>query len=183
MKRGCEARKARSKAGSFEKSGGFGNAPWREGEDQDRDRHREVEELLDEERRGDGRVARARDGRAGEEEPHDVAAAGRHDGVEAVAGEVGAPDALEPEPLVGIGGAQDVERRARPHRQVGEEQRHGEASGPQRTAATLAAKSPTASKKAEKESPIVPRRATPPEARWWVPRPARAGKPPMGCRA
>ena len=40
------------------------------------------------------------------------------------------------------------------------------ASGPQRTAATLAAKSPTASKKAEKESPIVPRRATPPQARW-----------------
>ena len=28
MKRGCEAKKARSKAGSFEKSGGLGNAPW-----------------------------------------------------------------------------------------------------------------------------------------------------------
>ena len=27
MKRGCEAKNARSKAGSFEKSGGFGNAP------------------------------------------------------------------------------------------------------------------------------------------------------------
>ena len=27
MKRGCEARKARSNAGSDEKSGGFGNAP------------------------------------------------------------------------------------------------------------------------------------------------------------
>ena len=27
MKRGCEARKARSKAGSDEKSGGLGNAP------------------------------------------------------------------------------------------------------------------------------------------------------------
>ena len=28
VKRGCEAKNARSKAGSFEKSGGFGNAPW-----------------------------------------------------------------------------------------------------------------------------------------------------------
>ena len=27
-KRGCEAKKARSKAGSLEKSGGFGNTPW-----------------------------------------------------------------------------------------------------------------------------------------------------------
>ena len=28
MKRGCEAKNARSKAGSLEKSGGFGNTPW-----------------------------------------------------------------------------------------------------------------------------------------------------------
>ena len=28
MKRGCEAKNARSKAGSFEKSGGFGKTPW-----------------------------------------------------------------------------------------------------------------------------------------------------------
>ena len=28
VKRGCEAKNARSNAGSFEKSGGFGNAPW-----------------------------------------------------------------------------------------------------------------------------------------------------------
>ena len=28
MKRGCCARNARSNAGSFEKSGGFGNTPW-----------------------------------------------------------------------------------------------------------------------------------------------------------
>ena len=28
MKRGLEAKKARSPAGSLEKSGGFGNAPW-----------------------------------------------------------------------------------------------------------------------------------------------------------
>ena len=27
-KRGCDAKNARSKAGSLEKSGGFGNAPW-----------------------------------------------------------------------------------------------------------------------------------------------------------
>ena len=27
-KRGCEAKNARSKAGSFEKSGGFGKTPW-----------------------------------------------------------------------------------------------------------------------------------------------------------
>ena len=31
-KRGCEAKNARSNAGSCEKSGGFGNAPWRERE-------------------------------------------------------------------------------------------------------------------------------------------------------
>ena len=28
MNCGCEAKNAMSKAGSFEKSGGFGNAPW-----------------------------------------------------------------------------------------------------------------------------------------------------------
>ena len=28
MKRGCEAKNARSNAGSLEKSGGFGNTPW-----------------------------------------------------------------------------------------------------------------------------------------------------------
>ena len=28
MKRGCDAKNARSNAGSLEKSGGFGNAPW-----------------------------------------------------------------------------------------------------------------------------------------------------------
>ena len=28
MKRGCEAKNARSNAGSLEKSGGLGNAPW-----------------------------------------------------------------------------------------------------------------------------------------------------------
>ena len=28
MNAGCEAKNARSKAGSFEKSGGLGNAPW-----------------------------------------------------------------------------------------------------------------------------------------------------------
>ena len=28
VKRGCEAKNARSNAGSWEKSGGFGNTPW-----------------------------------------------------------------------------------------------------------------------------------------------------------
>ena len=66
-------------------------------------------------------IARAGHRRLGQEQPDHVAAARRDDAVEAVAREVGAPDARNSICASGIGGAQDVERGARAQRQVDRE--------------------------------------------------------------
>ena len=47
MKRGLEAKNARSNAGSDEKSGGFGKTPWLNAYAEHRHRDREVEDELD----------------------------------------------------------------------------------------------------------------------------------------
>ena len=71
--------------------GRLGEDALREREGQHGHGDREVEEELDRERRRDGRVARVRHRGLGQEQPHDVAAAGRHDAVEAVARHVRPP--------------------------------------------------------------------------------------------
>ena len=106
--------------------GRLGEHALREGEEEDQRAHREVEARLHEEAGAHGGVARPRYRAAGEEEAHDVAAASGHHGVEAVAGEVGAPDGEEAEALPGIGGAQDVVARASSEAQVDGEEQAGE---------------------------------------------------------
>ena len=120
-KRGCEAKKLRSKAPSLEKSGGLGKTPWLKAKARMNSAHRGVEAELHEERGGDRRVGRVRDRGLDQEELDDVAAARRHDVVEAVGGDVGAPDPLELDLLGRVGGAQHVEEGARADRQVGAE--------------------------------------------------------------
>ena len=96
MKRGCEAKNARSNAGSFEKSGGFGNAPWVNANARIGTAIVRSKIELDDERRrrppgssSSGTDVLVRNSRI------DVAAARGDDRVEAVAGEVGAPDVAE----------------------------------------------------------------------------------------
>ena len=104
----------------------LGEHALREREQQHGDRDREVEDLLDAERGGDRRVARVRDRRLDEEELDDVAAARGDDVVEAVGGDVRAPDQAVGDPLVGVGGAQRVVQRLRAQREVADERDHPE---------------------------------------------------------
>jgi hypothetical protein len=92
-----------------------------EGEGEDEDAHRGVEDRLDEGRRSDRGIARVGDRALGQEHADHVAAARRDDVVEAVGGDVGRPDALEREALGRVGGAQDVKRGPRAERQVDRE--------------------------------------------------------------
>ena len=103
---------------SLAKSGGLGKTPWVNAKMSTTTPTRHVEDRLHEERRRDRRIARSGDRGAREEQLDDVAAARRHDVVEADRREVGAPD---PPPLEAdrrIGGAQAVEERARAQGQV-----------------------------------------------------------------
>ena len=117
-----------------------------EGEDQHEHADARVEHRLDEERRRDRRIARAGDRGAREEQLDHVAAARRHDVVEADRREVGAPD---PPPLEGdgrIGGAQAVEEGARAQRQVQPEERQPQQQRAPVDAARSEKNCPTASK-------------------------------------
>ena len=80
----------------------------------DREQHheradRDVEDRLDEERGRDRRIAGVRDALLREIDLHHVAAADRHDAVDADPGDVGAEDPPPAEALVRIGGPQRVE--------------------------------------------------------------------------
>ena len=126
MKRKWAKKKEMSNELSFEKSGGFGKTPWREGVDQDEHADGRVEDRLDEERGGDGRIARPGDRGLREEQLDDVAAASRDDVVEADRRDVGAPDPPPLEADRGIGRAEAVEEGARADRQVGAEEQQAE---------------------------------------------------------
>src|SRR5437764_8211746 len=101
----------------------------RERERQHHRAHHDVEDRLDGERRGHGRIGRPGHRRLGQEQADDVAAAGRDDRVEAVAREVRAPDVEPSEARLRVGRAQDVERRPRAERQVGGERQQGQQQG------------------------------------------------------
>ena len=111
---------------SFEKSGGLGKTPWVKAKISTSDPDADVEDRLDEEGRGDRRVARAGDRGLRQEQLDDVPAAGGHDVVEADGRDVGAPDASALERDGGVGGAQAVEERARAQREVEPEEQQAE---------------------------------------------------------
>ena len=125
----------------------------REREREDEHRHRQVEDVLDGERRADRRVARPRHRGLGQEQADDVAAARGDHAVEAVAGEVGGPDFLVAERLRRVGRAQDVERRPGPQAQVAGEENIATTSAPHLTPARSEKNWSTASKKSRNESP------------------------------
>ena len=113
----------------------LGEDALREREDQHEHAHADVEDRLDEERRGDRRIARARDRGARQEQLDHVAAARRHHVVEADRREVGAPHAPPLEGDGRVGGAQAVEERARAQREVEPEEHEPSSSASQCTAA------------------------------------------------
>ena len=90
----------------------------RERPDQQAARDEEVEDRLDDERRGERRVGRSLDAGLDEVDLDDVAAARRQDRVDADARDVGAERAAVLEPARGVRGAHDVLPGARPEEQL-----------------------------------------------------------------